>query len=529
MVHLYPLKKTEPVASSSSSSSTTTTIMENNKFPVASEFYQLYEEIGRGASASVYRALCTPLQKIVAIKIIDFEDGDLSNIAHEAQRMILVDHPNVLKAHCSFASGQNIWVVMPYMDGGSCLHILKAAFPEGFREVVIATVLREALKGLEYLHDHGLIHRDVKAGNILVDAHGGIKLGDLGVSACLFDSVDRLQARKTFVGTPCWMAPEVMEQLHGYDFKADIWSFGITALELAHGHAPFSKHPPHKVLIMTLQNAPPGLTYERDKKFSKSFKQMIAMCLVKDPHKRPSAKKLLKHPFFKSGKSNESIVRTMLEGLPTLGERLESLKIKEAEMVAQKKISDVKKEELSQSEYKRGISEWNFNIEDLKEQASLIHDFEETIPGKDQGSSLGSLSELDAEIKPPQCQPSFMSHSLKNDYANKEDDTVLQNKEAAHPFGDLTIKNLSDKQQPHVQNMVSGNGTVLPQAVGGPSAKLTGANGNHVGNKMEGHVVQQKGRFKVTSEDVDVEKEATPCTVKQSYSGESDRAAEGHV
>jgi len=212
----------------------------------------------------------------------------------------------------------------------------------------------------------------VKAGNILVDSRGGIKLGDFGVSACLFDSGDRQRARNTFVGTPCWMAPEVMEQLHGYDFRADIWSFGITALELAHGHAPFSKYPPMKVLLMTLQNAPPGLDYERDKKFSRNFKQMIAMCLVKDPSKRPSAKKLLKQPFFKQARSSDFITRKLLEGLPGLGARYQALKEKDESLMAQKKMSDGKKEEISQDEYKRGISSWTFDMDDLRSQASLV-------------------------------------------------------------------------------------------------------------------------------------------------------------
>ncbi|KAI3455717.1 hypothetical protein Pfo_012380 [Paulownia fortunei] len=159
------------------------------------------------------------------------------------------------------------------------------------------------------------------AGNILIDSNGTVKLADFGVAACMFDTGDRQRSRNTFVGTPCWMAPEVMQQLHGYDFKADIWSFGITALELAHGHAPFSKYPPMKVLLMTLQNAPPGLDYERDKRFSKSFKEMVAACLVKDPKKRPSAEKLLKHPFFKNARSNDYLSRTILDDLGCLRSR----------------------------------------------------------------------------------------------------------------------------------------------------------------------------------------------------------------
>jgi serine/threonine-protein kinase OSR1/STK39 len=130
--------------------------------------------------------------------------------------------------------------------------------------------------------------------------------------------------------------------------RADIWSFGITALELAHGHAPFSKYPPMKVLLMTLQNAPPGLDLEQDKKFSKSFKEMIAMCLVKDPSKRPSAEKLLRHSFFKHARSFDYIARHVLEGLPPLGERVKNLKITDANRLAQKKMPFDEQEEKSQ-------------------------------------------------------------------------------------------------------------------------------------------------------------------------------------
>ncbi|XP_031494533.1 serine/threonine-protein kinase BLUS1 isoform X2 [Nymphaea colorata] len=381
------------------------------KFPVSSKDYKLYEEVGEGVSATVYRALCVPLNEIVAIKVLDLEkcNNDLDGIRREVQTMSLTDHPNLLKAHCSFTNDHSLWVVMPYMAGGSCLHIMKSAYAEGFEEPVIATLLREVLKALVYLHSHGHIHRDVKAGNILLDGNGAVKLADFGVSACMFDTGDRQRSRNTFVGTPCWMAPEVMQQLHGYDFKADIWSFGITALELAHGHAPFSKYPPMKVLLMTLQNAPPGLDYERDKRFSKSFKEMVSACLVKDPRKRPSSEKLLKHHFFKHGRSNEYLAKTILDGLAPLGDRFRTLKAKEADFLVNNKIRYGDKEQMSQHEYIRGISGWNFNLEDLKNQAAIdpddvssVNDLDMNVNTKemfndqdDGGSALSSESKDD--------------------------------------------------------------------------------------------------------------------------------------
>ncbi|XP_047077003.1 serine/threonine-protein kinase BLUS1-like [Lolium rigidum] len=346
----------------------------NMGFPTDPKEYKLYEEIGEGVSATVFRALCVPLNTFVAIKVLDLEkcSSDLDGIRREVQTMSLIDHPNLLRACCSFANDHQLWVVMPFMAAGSALHIIKTNFPDGFEEAVIATLLREVLKALVYLHSQGHIHRDVKAGNILIDTNGAVKLGDFGVSACMFDTGNRQRARNTFVGTPCWMAPEVMQQLHGYDYKADIWSFGITALELAHGHAPFSKYPPMKVLLMTLQNAPPGLDYERDKRFSKSFKDLVATCLVKDPQKRPSSEKLLKHSFFKQARTADFLARSILEGLTPLGDRFKALKEKEADLLLNNKLGPESKEQLSQKEYIRGISGWNFNLEDLKAAAALL-------------------------------------------------------------------------------------------------------------------------------------------------------------
>lgn len=384
------------------------------RFPITAKDYELYEEVGEGVSATVYRARCVPLNEIVAIKVLDLErcNNDLDGIRREVQTMFLINHPNLLRAHCSFTTDHNLWVVMPYMAGGSCLHIMKSAYPDGLEEPVIATLLREVLKALVYLHSHGHIHRDVKAGNILVDTSGAVKLADFGVSACMFDTGDRQRSRNTFVGTPCWMAPEVMQQLHGYDFKADIWSLGITALELAHGHAPFSKYPPMKVLLMTLQNAPPGLDYERDRRFSKSFKEMVSACLVKDPKKRPSSEKLLKHPFFKQGRSHDYLARTILEGLPPLGDRFRMLKTRESDVLVQNQALYEDKEHLSQQEYIRGVSAWNFNLDDLKNQAALIPDDE--ISSTEDPTGSGTLRNRHDAGSPIEKLSSNMANHLNN-------------------------------------------------------------------------------------------------------------------
>ncbi|KAM3262988.1 hypothetical protein ACQJBY_053249 [Aegilops geniculata] len=340
-------------------------------FTLSADDYRLMEEVGFGANAVVYRAIFLPANRTIAVKCLDLDrlNSNLDDVRKEAQIMKLIDHPNVIKAYCSFVVDHNLWVIMPFMAEGSCLHLMKVAHPDGLEEPVICSILKETLKALAYLHGQGHIHRDVKAGNILVDSPGVVKLGDFGVSACLFDRGDRQRSRNTFVGTPCWMAPEVLQPGTGYNFKADIWSFGITALELAHGHAPFSKYPPMKVLLMTLQNAPPGLDYDRDRKFSKSFKEMVAMCLVKDQTKRPTAEKLLKHSFFKNTKAPQLTVKSILTDLPPLWDRVKALQQKDAAHLASSE-----QEALSMSEYQRGVSAWHFDIEDLKAQALLIND-----------------------------------------------------------------------------------------------------------------------------------------------------------
>jgi len=263
-------------------------ILDPDKDP--EKIFELKKKLGRGKYGQVYKAYNKKESRIVALKIMPVTDEEKESTQTEIKILQECKSPYIIGYYGSYLKDDFLWLEMEYCDQGSAADLMRKN-DHPFTEKEIARYVKQMLLGLEYLHTQKKIHRDIKAANVMFNSHGEAKLGDFGVSARL-DST--LAQRKTFIGTPYWMAPEILMEM-GYDRKVDIWSLGITCIEMAEMKPPFFNRDPMHVMFCIVKNASPTLT--EPEKYSPEFNDFISKCLQKEPEDRLTAPELIKHPF----------------------------------------------------------------------------------------------------------------------------------------------------------------------------------------------------------------------------------------
>ncbi|KAK6332825.1 hypothetical protein TWF696_002847 [Orbilia brochopaga] len=277
------------------------------------EEYDRTDLVGKGSFGFVYKAVHKPTRQVVAIKILslDVAEQELVDVQQEIlllSQLKAADGVNVTRYHGAFMKGQQLWVIMDYCSGGSVRTLMK---PGRIMEKYLTIIVRETVSALNFIHKLNIIHRDVKAANILVANDGRVQLCDFGVSAIMQNPHTK---RSTFVGTPWWMAPEVILEREQYDTKADIWSLGITILEIAKGHPPYHDQEPMRALLMIPRQPPPRL---EGGDWSQNLRDFVSYCLCELPSDRLSAEDLAKQKLIKS------VSRTPVSLLKDLVVRLE--------------------------------------------------------------------------------------------------------------------------------------------------------------------------------------------------------------
>ncbi|XP_043788787.1 serine/threonine-protein kinase 10 isoform X1 [Apis laboriosa] len=276
------------------------------------EFWEMIGELGDGAFGKVYKAQHRQTHQLAAAKMCALEgEDDLSDFMIEIDILSECKHPNVVELHEAYFIEGKLWMLIEYCDGGAVDSIM-VELAKALTEPQIAYICQHMAKGLAFLHKSKVIHRDLKAGNVLLTMAGGVKLADFGVSA---KNKHTLQKHDTFIGTPYWMAPEVVLcetfRDNPYDFKVDIWSLGITLIEFAQMEPPNHEMSPMRVLLKIQKSDPPRL--DQPGKWSKDFNDFIAKALIKDPTSRPTADELLKHPFINRNLDSKPIRDLLLE------------------------------------------------------------------------------------------------------------------------------------------------------------------------------------------------------------------------
>ncbi|KAM9373605.1 nik-related protein kinase [Phaethornis superciliosus] len=279
--------------------------------------FELVQVVGNGTYGQVYKGRHVKTGQLAAIKVMNVTENEEEEIKLEINMLKKYSHHrNIATYYGAFVkkspAGQDdqLWLVMEYCGAGSVTDLVKKTKGNCFKEDWIAYICREVLRGLAHLHAHHVIHRDIKGQNVLLTENAEVKLVDFGVSAQLDRTIGR---RNTFIGTPYWMAPEVIACEENpdstYDYRSDLWSLGITAIEMAEGAPPLCDMHPMRALFLIPRNPPPKL---KSRKWSKKFLNFVESCLVKNYLHRPSTETLLKHSFIRD-MQNERQVRIMLK------------------------------------------------------------------------------------------------------------------------------------------------------------------------------------------------------------------------
>ncbi|GFY62175.1 hypothetical protein TNIN_177161 [Trichonephila inaurata madagascariensis] len=276
------------------------------------DIWEIVGELGDGAFGKVYKAVNKENKELAAAKICELKgEDDLDDFTVEIDILTECRHPNIVGLVEAFFHESKLWMMIEFCEGGAVDSIM-IDLEKPLTEPQIRYICHEMCKGLDFLHSKKVIHRDLKAGNVLLTLEAGVKLADFGVSA---KNKDTLQKRDSFIGTPYWMAPEVVmcETFRDnlYDYKADIWSLGITLIEFAQMEPPNHELSPMRVLLKIQKSDPP--TLDQPSKWSKEFSMFLGKCLVKDPQSRPSASELLRHPFIVNATERKPLFELIVE------------------------------------------------------------------------------------------------------------------------------------------------------------------------------------------------------------------------